>query len=88
MITFVYKFFYQSLNMVNTVLITGANGLIGYNIALEFLKRGHCVFLNYHNNKKRINELCEQYPKHAIKIKANIKNIDEVQSMINFINGL
>ncbi|MBU3897270.1 MAG: 3-oxoacyl-ACP reductase FabG [Nanoarchaeota archaeon] len=72
--------------MEESVLITGANGLIGYNIALKFLERGDQVFLSdYYNKNNRIDELCKKYPTQAHKIEADIRNAEDVKKMMETI---
>ncbi len=65
---------------MKTVLVTGASGGIGGEIALAFAKRGYAVALAYNSNAKRAEELRDMIGKGVI-IKADLTNEGEAESM-------
>ncbi len=69
-----------------TVLVTGASRGIGEKIAEEFAKRGANIVLNYHQSKKRAEELkirlISEYKVKVCAIKADISQEEEIEEMI------
>lgn len=65
----------QNLDLAKkNVIITGANGGIGIEIAKQFLKEGSTIILPYRNNRNQIDLLIEQYGEdrvHAYKLDLN-----------------
>lgn len=67
------------------VVITGAGRGIGSVCALQFAKAGYDVVINYHGSKERamkVMEECVALGSHAICIKANVANSEEVEAMM------
>ena len=69
-----------------TVLVTGASRGVGEKIAEEFAKRGANIVLNYHQSKKRAEELkirlISEYKVKVCAIKADISQEEEIEEMI------
>ncbi len=73
---------------MKTVLITGASKGIGQQIAKQFAQKGYNVAINYNKSENQAKSLYNEITSlntNAILVKADIKNLNEVQNMINEI---
>jgi len=70
--------------MKRIVLITGALGTLGLSIAQKFLENNDIVYLNYHLNEDKKEEIVSNYP-NARLIKCDISNELEVKNMFKKI---
>lgn len=71
---------------MKTVLITGASKGIGRQIAKQFAQKGYNVAINYNKSENEAKSLYDEITSlntNAILVKADIKNLNEVQNMIN-----
>ncbi len=71
---------------MKTVLITGASKGIGQQIAKQFAQKGYNVAINYNKSENQAKSLYDEITSlntNAILVKADIKNLNEVQNMIN-----
>ncbi|WP_226665739.1 3-oxoacyl-[acyl-carrier-protein] reductase [Metabacillus litoralis] len=71
-------------------LVTGASRGIGRAIALDLAKHGASIAVNYAGNEAKANEVVDEIKAnggHAISIKADVSNQDDVQQMIKSVIG-
>ncbi len=74
--------------MRKCVLITGASGAIGSEIALEFARKGHNVAVHYNTNKKSAEALCQKICALGVKcvaVRADVSKRVQVLSMFETI---
>ncbi|RUS69399.1 hypothetical protein EGW08_022838, partial [Elysia chlorotica] len=73
---------------MKNILITGANGGIGYAIAEQAIQAGYNLALHYHKNDSNIDDLISNNQnKKIIKVKADISNESDVIIMFEKINN-
>ena len=68
------------------VIVTGSSRGIGKSLALGFAKEGANVVINYVKNKEKADQVVETIKKMGQKsfsVKADVRNIDEVQELVN-----
>lgn len=74
--------------MGKVIIVTGGSRGIGENIVKELAKIGHTVILNYNKSEERANEIKNELSQRGINIeifKADIRNREEVKSLIRFV---
>ncbi len=75
---------------MKTVLVTGASGDIGSEIARAFAKCGYNVVVNYNTSEKQAKELCreiEAFGVESLCIKADVSVKAEVDNMFDMIKS-
>lgn len=64
------------------VLITGATGSIGQEIVKQYAKHGFYIYLHYHSNEKKAQELLEEIDNQGELIYFNIKDKDSIRKAL------
>lgn len=69
-----------------TAIVTGASRGIGKAIALKLASKGINIVLNYRSSEEeasKVEEKVKEYGVEVIKVKADIRKMDEVQNLVN-----
>lgn len=64
------------------VLITGATGSIGQEIVKQYAKHGFYIYLHYHSNEEKAQELLEEIDNQGELIYFNIKDKDSIRKAL------
>jgi 3-oxoacyl-[acyl-carrier protein] reductase len=70
-----------------TVIVTGAGRGLGASIATAFAKEGAKVAINYRNSQESAEALADTLGARAKAFKADVRNADDVQRMVQDITG-
>lgn len=66
---------------MKTILLTGANGDLGLEIARLLLEKDYFVFLNYHNKQNHLIELTKKYKEKTYLLQGDVSNEEDVLNM-------
>ena len=68
---------------MKVALVTGASRGIGAEIAKKLYQEGYVVVINYSGNKDAASKVLEDIDNNGLIYKANVKNYDECEAMVN-----
>ena len=70
---------------MEVILLTGASGGLGYELANTLLEQGYFVILHYDQHKEKLEELHKKYPKSSILVSCDLKKEEEINRMFSDI---
>ena len=72
---------------MEVILLTGASGGLGYELANTLLEQGYFVIMHYYQHKEKLEELHKKYPNSSILVSCDLKKEEEIEAMFSKINN-